>query len=172
MDGSIATNIQTETFNLLLQHLKKESWKITAEYGGFDKSIDFDFYELQKGDTAISLAWSNWFEGEVKASNLVLAELEKDLGIKFQFDEAEHLNQNVFKKYSGLIKIYGNLTMPMTTTKKLKIWTIISHALIVVGAGHGIIFFFKLRFLHFLISQKIISPFHLKSSIIISQLLD
>lgn len=36
--------------------------------------------------------------------------------------------------------------MPLlTTTKKLKIWTIITHALIIVGAGHGVFFFFLIE---------------------------
>ena len=37
----------------------------------------------------------------------------------------------------------------LTTTKKLKIWTIITHALIIVGAGHGILFFFMIEIISF-----------------------
>lgn len=37
----------------------------------------------------------------------------------------------------------------MITNKKLKIWTIISHAFIIVGAGHGIIFFAGIEILAF-----------------------
>lgn len=39
--------------------------------------------------------------------------------------------------------------MFLTTTRKLKIWTIFSHALIVVGAGHGILFFFLIEIVSF-----------------------
>jgi peptidoglycan/LPS O-acetylase OafA/YrhL len=37
----------------------------------------------------------------------------------------------------------------MITTKKLKIWTIISHGLIIVGAGHGILFLFIIEIFFF-----------------------
>ena len=37
----------------------------------------------------------------------------------------------------------------MTTNKKLKIWTIITHGLIVIGAGHGIFFLFIYEILAF-----------------------
>ena len=37
----------------------------------------------------------------------------------------------------------------MTTTKKLKYWTIVAHRLIIIGAGHGVIFFFILEILFF-----------------------
>jgi hypothetical protein len=37
----------------------------------------------------------------------------------------------------------------MTTKKKLKYWTIVAHGLIIIGAGHGVIFFFLLEILFF-----------------------
>ncbi|RXK61957.1 hypothetical protein ESA94_02790 [Lacibacter luteus] len=37
----------------------------------------------------------------------------------------------------------------MTTTKKLKIWTLITHGLILVGAGHGILFLFIIEIFTF-----------------------
>ena len=37
----------------------------------------------------------------------------------------------------------------MTTSKKLKIWTIVSHGLIIIGAGHGILFLFIIEILAF-----------------------
>jgi hypothetical protein len=37
----------------------------------------------------------------------------------------------------------------MTTTKKLKIWTIISHGFIIIGAGHGVLFLFGIEILSF-----------------------
>ncbi len=37
----------------------------------------------------------------------------------------------------------------MITTNKLKIWTIVSHGLIVIGAGHGILFLFIVEVLLF-----------------------
>jgi hypothetical protein len=42
----------------------------------------------------------------------------------------------------------------MTTSKKLKICTIVSHAFIVVGFGHGILFFFLLDIAPFAIVTK------------------
>ena len=37
----------------------------------------------------------------------------------------------------------------MITSLKLKIWTIFSHALIIIGAGHGILFLFVIEILTF-----------------------
>lgn len=37
----------------------------------------------------------------------------------------------------------------MITNRKLKIWTIVSHGLIIVGAGHGILFLFIIEILAF-----------------------
>lgn len=37
----------------------------------------------------------------------------------------------------------------MTKTKKLKIWTLITHGLIIIGAGHGILFLFIIEFFSF-----------------------
>jgi|SRR6185312_13181381 len=37
----------------------------------------------------------------------------------------------------------------MTTNRKLKIWTIVSHGLIIIGAGHGILFLFIIEILAF-----------------------
>ncbi len=105
MNELIATDIKTETFNLLLRHLKKQGWKITAEYDAFDKGIDFDFYELRSGDNTICLGWCNWFEGEMKANKIVIGELEKALSLKFKFGTPEHLNGDVREKYKLLIKV-------------------------------------------------------------------
>ena len=37
----------------------------------------------------------------------------------------------------------------MTTTKKLKIWTLVTHGFIIVGAGHGILFLFIIEIFSF-----------------------
>ena len=37
----------------------------------------------------------------------------------------------------------------MTTTKKLKIWTLITHGLIIIGAGHGILLLFFIEIFSF-----------------------
>lgn len=37
----------------------------------------------------------------------------------------------------------------MTKTKKLKIWTLITHGLIIIGAGHGILFLFIIEIFSF-----------------------
>ncbi len=39
--------------------------------------------------------------------------------------------------------------MFLTTTKKLKIWSVVTQAIIIVGAGHGILFFFLLEIFGF-----------------------
>jgi hypothetical protein len=40
-------------------------------------------------------------------------------------------------------------TLKMTTSRKLKIWILATHALIVVGFGHGILFFFIIEIVGF-----------------------
>jgi hypothetical protein len=63
-------HIETEAGNKILTELKRDGWKIVAQYNrlAFDKGIDFDSYTLKKGEEKLYFEWSNWFEWEVQGS--------------------------------------------------------------------------------------------------------
>jgi hypothetical protein len=81
METRIATNIETELFYSIIKYLTKTNWKITIEYSSelFDKGIDFDFYQLENNEDKILFAWTNWFEGELKATTENIQIIEKKL---------------------------------------------------------------------------------------------
>lgn len=102
----IATAIETNMFYSMIESMKKDNWKVTAEYriDMFDKGIDFDFYQLTKNDETILFAWCNWFEGEIKASDKILHKLAADFNITFKFGESTHLNDpDPIKTMHGLV---------------------------------------------------------------------
>ncbi|OBY65981.1 hypothetical protein [Polaribacter vadi] len=99
----IATDIETQIWYSIIKSLKKDKWKITAEYNQFDKGIDFDLYELKKNEEKILFAWDNWLEGEIKCSKERITILENDFGIKFKFGEPEHLTVNIIEKFNTLL---------------------------------------------------------------------
>ena len=49
-----------------------------------DKGIDFDFYELYRGDEKIRLAWNNWFEGEIQGTAEMLNKQSQQFKIDLQ----------------------------------------------------------------------------------------
>jgi hypothetical protein len=104
MGSLIATDIETQTWNSIIESLLEEGWKISSEYKGFDKGIDFDLYELKKNDEIIIFAWDNWFEGEFKCSKERMLIIENKLGIKFKFGEPEYLSAGIIDKILNSIK--------------------------------------------------------------------
>jgi hypothetical protein len=106
METKIATNIETELFYSIIKFLTENDWKITIEYSTkiFDKGIDFDLYQLKNNDDTIISAWTNWFEGELKASIAIIENIEKHFGIAFRFGDPEHLgNQNLIEEMKELL---------------------------------------------------------------------
>ena len=102
----IATDIETGIFYSIIKFLKNNNWNLTAEYDEkiFDKGIDFDFYQLCKNDETITLAWSNWFEGEIKATDKTLNEISEHFKISFTFGEPEYLqNPNIVDEIKNLL---------------------------------------------------------------------
>lgn len=95
METKIATGIDTELFYSIFKYLTKNGWRVSVEYSTkmFDKGIDFDLYQLVKNGETILLAWTNWFEGELKASGTLINNIEQQFSIKFKFGEPEHLNK-------------------------------------------------------------------------------
>lgn len=91
----IATNIETGIFYSIVEFLKKNNWDLMAEYDEniFDKGIDFDFYEFSKGNEKITLAWNNWFEGEIKATAQTIDEIAKHFEIILKYNEPEYLHR-------------------------------------------------------------------------------
>ena len=103
----IATNIETEIFYSIIKFLRENNWDLKAEYDEnmFDKGIDFDFYELCKNGEIIILAWSNWFEGEIKASTTALNEIAERFKIILKFGEPKYLHRSdIIDEMKSLLK--------------------------------------------------------------------
>ena len=107
----IATDIETSKFNAIIDYLKKNGWKPTIEYDDriFDKGIDFDLYEYCKNEEKILLVWSNWFEGEIKATEKTLNEIEEHFKITLSFGVSEYLkNPKIIEEMKDLLKFKKN----------------------------------------------------------------
>ncbi|MEC5395315.1 hypothetical protein [Bergeyella sp. RCAD1439] len=103
----IATGIDTKTFYLIVSFLKKDRWELLAEYNDemVDKGVDFDLYYFKKRDDLIWMAWSNWFEGEIKANMETLNGLSKKFNLELKFGTPEYLKApDVLSEMEGLIK--------------------------------------------------------------------
>ena len=101
MERKIATSIDTELFFSIIRYLVKIGWRVSVEYSPslFDKGIDFDFYQLEMNGETILFAWTNWFEGEIKAPSTVIDYLEKEFNIQFNFGEPEFLaKENILEE--------------------------------------------------------------------------
>lgn len=104
MADRIATGIKTELWNLIIETLKKDKWKVTREYNLFDKGFDFDFYELHKNGEEILFGWDNWFEGEIKASENRMLSLEHEFNTKFAYQNPENLSPEKIESMKRMLK--------------------------------------------------------------------
>lgn len=107
----IATNIDTDIFYSIVNFLKKNDWKLIAEYSDeiFDKGIDFDLYQFSKNNETILLVWNNWFEGEIKATMENLNEISEHFNIIFKYGEPEYLHQpDIINRMKSLLTFYNN----------------------------------------------------------------
>lgn len=95
----IATDIDTELFFRMVQFLKENSWKLVAEYDPeiFDKAIDFDYYEFEKDNENIQLAWDIWDEGEIKATDNTLKMLALQFQTEFTFGNSNNIQTALTK---------------------------------------------------------------------------
>lgn len=108
METQIATGIGTDIFYSIIEFLKDNDWRLTAEYNEemFDKGIDFDLYEFSKRDETVLLVWDNWLEGEIKATTETLRELEKQFETSFNYGEHGYLkNVNIIFEMQKLLKL-------------------------------------------------------------------
>ena len=106
MEIKTATEIETELFYSIIKYLTKNNWKITIEYSSnlFDKGIDFDLYQFESNEESILLAWTNWFEGELKATTKIIETIEKHFGVSFKFGNPEQLdNENIVDEMKDLL---------------------------------------------------------------------
>lgn len=88
-DIRITTNIDTTIFYSIIEFLKNDKWTLVAEYDEnmFDKGIDFDYYEFDKQEQKIKLAWNNWFEGEIEANSHILNQIAGQFKIELKYNE-------------------------------------------------------------------------------------
>ena len=99
--------LPTEQFNQVLDLLKKQGWKVCAEYLGLlNKGIDFDFYILKKNGEEVLMAWDNWGEGAVKAGDDVFYFLEKSLENKFRFGTLHYFEEDLPKIKKKLFRYF------------------------------------------------------------------
>jgi len=106
METKIATSIETELFYSIIKFFTKAGWKVSIEYSPnlFDKAIDFDLYQLNKNDEIITFAWTNWFEGELKATTKIIETIEMQFGVTLKFGDPKHLdNQNLIEEMKELL---------------------------------------------------------------------
>jgi len=96
--------IPTQTWNALLDRLKKHNWKVKYRYDGFDAGIDFDLIILRKKSDILFMGWTNWFEGEVQAEAACLKEVEQIIGQVFPRGKAEALKPEVLALYKRYIR--------------------------------------------------------------------
>lgn len=111
METKIATNIITDIFYAVVEFLKENSWKLTAEYDEklFDKGIDFDLYRFEKDNETVLMAWNNWFEGEIKATTRTLDEIAQHFQLTLTYGAPEYLHEpNIISNMTILIKIKKN----------------------------------------------------------------
>lgn len=101
----IATDIDTELFFRMVQFLKENGWKLIAEYDPeiFDKAIDFDYYEFEKDNETIQLAWDIWDEGELKTTDNTLKMLALQFQTEFTFGNSNNI-QTALKKYHLMVR--------------------------------------------------------------------
>ncbi|MDO5105628.1 hypothetical protein [Capnocytophaga sp.] len=104
----IATDIETDLFYKILKFLKENGWKLTAEYDPeiFDKAIDFDLYELTKGEASVLMVWDIWFGGEIRTQEAVFEELSVVLPCEFSFGKPEHFHKDNLLQKSPLVVRY------------------------------------------------------------------
>ncbi len=93
MSEKIATDIPTSVFYQIVDWLKENEWQLVEEYDPdiFDKSIDFDSYLFKKNKEEMLMVWDVWFEGEIKANDIILKNISLQIDYDFEFGKVTHL---------------------------------------------------------------------------------
>ena len=65
-------DIPTDKFKDIIMSLRKEGWKKTYEYKGFDAWIDYGKIKLKKNGLKLVFEWDNWTEGSIEGQPTVL----------------------------------------------------------------------------------------------------
>ncbi len=103
----IATDIPTEIFYKIVKFLQQTHWKLKAEYDIFDKGIDFDLYQFVKNEEVILMAWTNWFEGEIKAPAEILNQIAEHFKLTLNYGNPEYLHDmEIIEKRKNFLKFY------------------------------------------------------------------
>src|SRR5690606_11491441 len=114
MEVKIVTNIETYIFYSIIKFLRKNDWKLIAEYSDeiFDKGIDFDLYQFSKNNETILLVWNNWFEGEIKTTTETLDKIAEHFKIILEFGEPEYLHKpGIIDEMKSLLKFNNNFKL-------------------------------------------------------------
>jgi len=76
-------NVETATWNQIIDDLKAAGFEETYRYGGMDAGIDYNRYELTRTTDGelIVFEWDNWSEGEIRAAPPRLEALRERYGL-------------------------------------------------------------------------------------------
>jgi hypothetical protein len=84
-------NIETETWNRMIEDLEAEGFRETYRYSGFDAGIDYSRFDLKSpvDDERIVFEWDNWSEGEIRGEPARLEALRE----KYQLAELVEIEE-------------------------------------------------------------------------------
>ena len=71
-----AIHIETQQWYAIIELLKEQGWKVTREYIGFDKGIDYDQYVLKLNGEKILFSWDNLDEGKIQCSKKSMKKID------------------------------------------------------------------------------------------------
>ncbi len=63
----LISSIPAGAFYRIIADLRYEQWKVVAEYGRFDKGIDYDLVVLKKQGITLRFVWVLHLDGRLKA---------------------------------------------------------------------------------------------------------
>ena len=90
-------NVDTDTWNKLIEALLEDSWLVTYRYDNFDAGIDEDFVILKKDDDEIIFDWDNWFEGKIKFHKKYRSVIENSINYDFKIGKNDSIKPEVIE---------------------------------------------------------------------------
>lgn len=94
-----AININTDTWNRILQLLIDDHWEVAYKYDEFDAGIDFDLVLLEKDGEQILFGWDNWVEGEIKCSAARIKAISELANVSLSVGEPVNLKPSLISIY-------------------------------------------------------------------------
>ncbi len=70
-------DIPSERFNAIIEELRADGWRLTAQYEGVDAWIDYGSLKMRKGGRRLKFEWDNWTEGSIEGRRTLIEELSR-----------------------------------------------------------------------------------------------